>query len=51
MRQTLLEDPRRRFVLAFTIENTMMRMWTANRSEVLVSEPFNFIKVSEAGLD
>ena len=40
------EDPRRRFVYAFTIENTTMRVWLCDRSEVLVSEPFDFMRVS-----
>ncbi|KAI0689963.1 hypothetical protein BC835DRAFT_217918 [Cytidiella melzeri] len=47
MHQVMQEDPRRRFVFAFTIENTQMRVWMANRSEVVVSEPFNFIKDHE----
>ncbi|KAI0683193.1 hypothetical protein BC835DRAFT_768834 [Cytidiella melzeri] len=46
MSRIMQEDPRRRFVLAFTIENTQMRVWMANRTEVLVSQPFNFIKAS-----
>ena len=45
MYQIMREDPRRRFVFGFTIENTQMRVWMANRSEVVVSEPFNFITV------
>ncbi|KAI0744376.1 hypothetical protein BC629DRAFT_1299031, partial [Irpex lacteus] len=47
MYQIMLEDPRRRFVYGFTIENTMMRIWMGNRTEVLVSEPFNFITVRQ----
>lgn len=39
-------DPRRRFTLGFTIENTRMRFWFSDRSQILVSEPFNFITVS-----
>ncbi len=39
------EDPRRRRVFGFTIENTQMRVWMMNRAEVVVSEPFNFITV------
>lgn len=39
------EDPRRRFVFAFTIENTQMRVWMLDRSGAVVSEPFNFITV------
>ncbi|KAI0700876.1 hypothetical protein BC835DRAFT_1411725 [Cytidiella melzeri] len=47
MHQVMQEDPRRRFVFAFTIENTQMRAWMANRSDVVVSEPFNFIQASQ----
>lgn len=47
MYQIMLEDPRRRFVFGFTIENTRMRLWRGNRTEVLVSEPFNFITVRQ----
>jgi hypothetical protein len=45
MFRMMLEDPRRRFVNAFTIENTTMRVWTANRSGIIVSTPFNFVLV------
>ena len=45
MHQVMREDPRRRFVFGFTIENTQMRVWMLNRSDVVVSEPFNFITV------
>ena len=51
MYQIMREDPRRRFVFGFTIENTQMRVWMANRSEVVVSEPFNFITVRIVSLD
>ncbi|KIP04125.1 hypothetical protein PHLGIDRAFT_494333 [Phlebiopsis gigantea 11061_1 CR5-6] len=37
------EDAERRFVFAFSIEDTKMRVWFASRSEVLVSFPFDFI--------
>ncbi|KAI0093394.1 hypothetical protein BDY19DRAFT_990038 [Irpex rosettiformis] len=43
MHQIMREDPRRRFVFGFTIENTRMRIWMASRSQVVVSRPFNFI--------
>lgn len=46
MYQQLREDPRRRFALAYTIEDAEMRLWFCNRSEMLVSTPFNFITVS-----
>lgn len=51
MYQIMREDPRRRFVFGFTIENTQMRVWMASRSEVVVSEPFNFITVRLASSD
>ncbi|KAI0086085.1 hypothetical protein BDY19DRAFT_996268 [Irpex rosettiformis] len=43
MYQVMKEDPRRRFVFGFTIENTQMRVWLMSRAEVIVSQPFNFI--------
>lgn len=43
-------DARRRFVYGFTIENTDMRLWYGDRAQILVSEPFNFITVSRAGM-
>ncbi|KAI0093431.1 hypothetical protein BDY19DRAFT_923656 [Irpex rosettiformis] len=43
MHQIMREDPNRRFVFGFTIENIRMRIWMMNRSEVVVSQPFNFI--------
>lgn len=45
MAKCLREDPRRRFVYGFTIENTSMRLWFCDRAQLLVSEPFNFILV------
>lgn len=45
MHQIMKEDPRRRRVFGFTIENTQMRVWMMNRAEVIASEPFNFITV------
>ena len=45
MTHIMQEDARRRFVIAFTIENTQMRFWLASRSEVLVSLPYNWITV------
>ena len=35
----------RRFIIGATIDNTSMRLWTYNRSMVMVSDPFNFITV------
>ncbi|GJE97380.1 hypothetical protein PsYK624_135970 [Phanerochaete sordida] len=40
----LREDPTRRFVLGFTIEDTMVRFWYASRSEVFVSCDFDFMQ-------
>jgi hypothetical protein len=45
----MVEDPRLRFVFAFTIENTVIRAWTSSRFDVLVSEPFSFIMVYWVG--
>ena len=45
MNQAMKEDPRRRFVFGFTIENTQMRIWRLDRAELVVSDPFNFITV------
>lgn len=38
-------DPARRFAFGLTIENTETRVWFASRSGVMVTEPFNFMKV------
>ncbi|EKM54135.1 uncharacterized protein PHACADRAFT_209951 [Phanerochaete carnosa HHB-10118-sp] len=38
------EDPRRRFVYGFTIEDVNMRLWFCSRSDVIVSKPFDFMK-------
>ena len=45
MYQVMYEDARRRFVHAFTFENATMRLWFASRSDIIVSDPFNFITV------
>ncbi|GJE95037.1 hypothetical protein PsYK624_112160 [Phanerochaete sordida] len=45
------EDARRRFVFGFTIENVSMRLWFLSRSEVLVSEAFNFMTEREVLVD
>ena len=45
MTHIMQEDARRRFVIAFTIEDTSMRLWLATRSEVVASLPFNWITV------
>lgn len=41
------EDPRRRFVIAFTIENTSMRLWFASRSELLASLAFDITRTTQ----
>ena len=43
----LREDPRRRFVFGFTIEDVSMRLWFCSRSDVFVSKPFDFMEVSD----
>lgn len=48
MHHILQEDERRRFTLGFTIEQNSMRLWYVNRSDIFVSEAFNFISVSES---
>ncbi|KAJ3529563.1 hypothetical protein NM688_g7837 [Phlebia brevispora] len=37
------EDPRRRFVFGFTIEDTAMRLWFCDRTQLIVSTYVNFI--------
>ncbi|KAJ3552851.1 hypothetical protein NM688_g3934 [Phlebia brevispora] len=44
LNQTMRNDPCRRFTLGFTIENTVMRIWHCDRSEVVVSKSFDFNK-------
>ncbi|KAI0085289.1 hypothetical protein BDY19DRAFT_996840 [Irpex rosettiformis] len=44
MRETVY----RRFVFGYTIEDTDMRLWFCSRSELIVSETFNFIMDHEA---
>ena len=41
------EDPARRFVVGYTIEDTSMRLWFCSRSNLLVTAPFNFLRVSK----
>ncbi|KAF9806331.1 hypothetical protein IEO21_08711 [Rhodonia placenta] len=43
MHHCMREDARRRFTYGLTIENKTMRMWFCSRTELLVSEPINFI--------
>ena len=47
MSRCMSEDPRRRFVYGFTFEDMNMRLWYADRAQLIVSEPFNFILVSK----
>ncbi|KAJ3558268.1 hypothetical protein NM688_g1020 [Phlebia brevispora] len=43
MTKCMYNDPRRRFVFAFTIDNANMRLWFCDRARIWVSAPFNFI--------
>ena len=45
MASIMRDDPRRRFVYGFSIDDCKMRLWFASRSDVIVSEPFDFMKV------
>ena len=45
MHHIMREDARRRFTFGFTIENRTMRLWYADRSEILISDFFDFISV------
>ena len=45
MNHIMREDVRRRFVIGFTSEDATMRFWFCSRSDVFVSEPFDFLKV------
>ncbi|KAI0327277.1 hypothetical protein GY45DRAFT_1327888 [Cubamyces sp. BRFM 1775] len=44
MTNIMRDDPRRRFVLGFSITDCQMRLWFASRSNVVVSTPFDFMK-------
>ncbi|KAF7794452.1 hypothetical protein EIP86_005586 [Pleurotus ostreatoroseus] len=39
----MCEDPRKRFIISFTIEDNMMRLWFCNRELFVVSNAFDFI--------
>ncbi|KAJ7164933.1 hypothetical protein C8R46DRAFT_900713 [Mycena filopes] len=39
----LRNDPARRFVFAFTIEDTSLSLWFMSRSQIMATEKFNFI--------
>ncbi|KAJ3552022.1 hypothetical protein NM688_g4376 [Phlebia brevispora] len=43
MHRCMQNDARRRFVYSFTINNSALRLWFCDRSQILVTEPFNFI--------
>ncbi|KAJ3556689.1 hypothetical protein NM688_g1886 [Phlebia brevispora] len=43
MTNCMRRDPRRRFVYGFTIEDTDMRLWYFDRSQIIASQPYNFI--------
>ena len=46
MANSMRFDPRRRYVLGFTIENTDMKLWFCDRAHTICSEPFDFTTVS-----
>ncbi len=43
----MYQDPRRRFTYGYTIEDTSMKLWFCDRSQLLVSTPYDFITVSD----
>ena len=43
---TMYRDPCRRFTLGATVDGTCIRLWIYNRSMLIASESFDFIKVS-----
>ncbi|KAI0946838.1 hypothetical protein AcW1_010392 [Taiwanofungus camphoratus] len=43
MHHCMRDDPRRRFTIGLTIEDTDTRLWFCSRSETLVTELFNFM--------
>jgi hypothetical protein len=45
MRHIMREDPCRRFVFGISIENKQARIWQANRADIFVSDPFDYIDV------
>ena len=42
----MCSDARRRFVIGFTIEDAIMTLWYCDRSQILLSNEFNFVQVS-----
>ena len=45
MMQPLRDDPSRRFVFGFTVEDTGIRIWICDRAGAVVSEEFDFVRV------
>ena len=45
IRETMRLDPTRRFTFGVSIENTGMRIWYIDRSNIIISELFDFMKV------
>ncbi|KAJ3552127.1 hypothetical protein NM688_g4317 [Phlebia brevispora] len=43
MFQCLHRDARRRFVYGFTVDDSRMRLWFCDRSQIVVSDPFLFV--------
>ncbi|KAJ7177991.1 hypothetical protein C8R46DRAFT_942924 [Mycena filopes] len=41
---TLLTDPRRRFVFGITIEDTLMRVWYFSRTYIIATKHFDFVQ-------
>lgn len=39
------EDPRRRFTFGMTIEDSEMRLWYVSRTDVTVTQAFDFLTV------
>lgn len=48
MAKCIRRNPRRRFVYGFTLEDSRMRLWYCDRSQIVCSHSFNFISVSDA---
>lgn len=45
MLDCMRRDPSRRFTFGFTVEDASMKLWYCDRSQIVVSEPFDFIEV------
>ena len=46
MSRCMEENPMRRFVYGFTVEDTRMRLWYCDRAHIIASTPFDFVTVS-----